>query len=119
MTINALPFDLRGKRVFVAGHTGMAGSAIVRRLRSENVDVLTIGHSELDLTRQEATEKYLGKLQPDIVVVAAGKVGGIIANSTYPVDFLADNLSIELNVIRASYSVGVQKLLFQIGRAHV
>src|SRR5262245_48091979 len=112
MTINPLPFNLRGKRVFVAGHTGMAGSALVRRLRTENAEVLTIGHRELDLTRQEATEKYLSKLQPDIVVVAAGKVGGIIANSTYPVEFLADNLSIELNVIRASYSVGVQKLLF-------
>jgi GDP-L-fucose synthase len=112
MTINALPFDLRGKRIFVAGHTGMAGSAIIRRLRTENVEVLTIGHRELDLARQEPTEKYLCKLQPDIVVVAAGKVGGIIANSAYPVEFLADNLSIELNIIRGSYSAGVQKLLF-------
>ena len=112
MSINPLPFDLTGKRVFVAGHTGMAGSAIVRRLQAEGVEVLTIAHRELDLTRQEATEKYLGSLRPDVVIVAAGRVGGIIANSSYPVEFLADNLSMELNIIRASYSAGVQKLLF-------
>ena len=112
MSINSLPFDLTGKKVFVAGHTGMAGSAIVRRLQSEAMELLTISHGELDLTRQEPTESYLGSLHPDIVIVAAGHVGGIIANSSYPVEFLADNLSMELNVIRASYSAGVQKLLF-------
>src|SRR6478672_5787033 len=112
MSINPVPFDLTGKRVFVAGHTGMAGSAIVRRLQTESVDVLTHAHRELDLTRQEPTEKYLSSLRPDVVIVAAGRVGGIVANSTYPVEFLADNLSMELNIIRASYSTGVQKLLF-------
>jgi GDP-L-fucose synthase len=112
MSINPLPYDLTGKRVFVAGHTGMAGSAIVRRLQTEGVEVLTISHRELDLTRQAATEKYLSSLRPDVVIVAAGRVGGIAANSTYPVEFLADNLTMELNIIRASYSVGVQKLLF-------
>src|SRR6478672_10320602 len=112
MSINPVPFDLTGKRVFVAGHTGMAGSAIVRRLQTESVDVLTHAHRELDLTRQEPTEKYLGSLRPDVVFLAARRVGGIAANSSYPVEFLADNLSMELNIIRASYSAEVQKLLF-------
>src|SRR6476469_4557026 len=106
MSINPLPFDLTGKRIFVAGHAGMAGSAIVRRLRTEAAEVLTISHRELDLTRQEATENYLGSLRPDVVFLAAGRVGGIAANSTYPVEFLA--LSMELNIIRASDSAGVQ-----------
>jgi GDP-L-fucose synthase len=90
----------------------MAGSSIVRRLQAEDVKVLTIAHRELDLTRQEPTEKYLSSLRPDVVVLAAGRVGGILANNRYPVDFLADNLEMELNVIRASHSVGVQKLVF-------
>jgi GDP-L-fucose synthase len=105
-------FELEGKRVYVAGHTGMAGSAIVRRLGVENCEVLTVHHRELDLKRQDATECWLAETRPDVVVVAAARVGGIIANSKYPVDFLADNLAIELNLIRASHSVVVKKLLF-------
>jgi GDP-L-fucose synthase len=112
MPINALPFGLAGKRVFVAGHTGMAGAAIVRRLRVENCEVLTISHEELDLTKQQPTEDHLRSIQPNVVIIAAGKVGGILANSQYPVAFLADNLAIELNVIRASFAAGVEKLLF-------
>jgi len=104
--------DLRGKRVFVAGHRGMAGSAMVRRLAREDCEILTIERRDLDLTRQEPTERYIAMTRPDLVVVTAARVGGIVANDTYPVDFLADNLAIELNLIRASHAAGVKKLLF-------
>jgi GDP-L-fucose synthase len=105
-------FDLTNKRVFTAGHKGMAGSALVRRLRREQCEILTIGRDELDLTRQQETERYIASLRPDLVIVAAGRVGGILANSSYPVEFLADNLLIEVNLIRASFAAGVSKLLF-------
>jgi GDP-L-fucose synthase len=107
------PFDLTGKRIFVAGHNGMAGSAIVRRLRQEPCDeVLVVERRDVDLTRQEPTENYFRSMKPDVVVMAAGRVGGILANSTYPVEFLADNLAMALNCIQASHMGGVQKLLF-------
>jgi GDP-L-fucose synthase len=109
---SANSFELAGKRVFVAGHTGMAGSAIVRRLRQEACDVLVIEHRALDLTRQAQSEDYLFATRPDVVIMAAGRVGGILANDMYPVDFLADNLAMALNCIRVSHLVGVQKLLF-------
>ena len=86
-------FDLAKKRVLVAGHTGMAGSAIVRRLRSEPCAVLTIDHSELDFERQDETERHFSSRRPDVVIMAAGRVGGILANSKYPASFLADNLA--------------------------
>src|SRR6266498_1713475 len=107
-----VPFDLAGKRIFVAGHNGMAGSAIVRRLRQEPCEVLVAERRDLDLTRQEPTENYFRSMRPDMFVMAAGRVGGILANNTYPVEFLADNLAMELNCIRASHMTGVQKLLF-------
>src|SRR6266542_4351573 len=107
-----VPFDLAGKRIFVAGHNGMAGSAIVRRLRQEPCEVLVAERRDLDLTRQEPTENYFRSTRPDVVIMAAGRVGGILANNTYPVEFLADNLAMELNCIRASHMGGVQKLLF-------
>ena len=106
------PFDLTGKRIFVAGHNGMAGSAIVRRLRQEPCEVLVVERRDVDLTRQEPTENYFRSMKPDVVVMAAGRVGGILANSTYPVEFLADNLAMALNCIRASHMGGVQKMLF-------
>jgi len=105
-------FELAGKRIYVAGHNGMAGSAIVRRLGLETCKILTAEHRELDLAQQEATERWLAAARPDVVVVAAGRVGGIMANNNYPVDFLADNLAIGLNLIRTSYMVRVKKLLF-------
>jgi len=106
-----LLYDLKGKRVFVAGHKGMAGSAIVRRLASEKCEILTVDRQHLDLTRQLDTERWLEKTAPDAVFLAAGHVGGIYANDTYPADFIADNLAISLNVIQGSFKAGVKKLL--------
>ncbi len=106
------PFDLSGKRVFVAGHRGLVGSAIVRRLARESCTVLTAGRAELDLRRQESVERWLDAERPDAVFFAAAKVGGILANSTYPAQFLYDNLAIETNLIHASYLAGVKKLVF-------
>jgi len=102
---------LTGKRVFVAGHKGMVGSAILRRLNDENCTILTAAREQLDLTRQQAVEDWMNLQRPDIVVIAAAKVGGILANALYPVDFLYDNLMIESNLIQASHRVGVRKLL--------
>ncbi len=105
-------FDLRGKRVYVAGHRGMAGSAIVRRLATEDCEVLTVPRAEVDLTRQEATEAWFAANKPDVVFLAAGLVGGIHANNSYPADFITDNLAIALNVMRGAHRAKVQKLLF-------
>jgi GDP-L-fucose synthase len=91
-------FDFDGKRVFVAGHRGLAGSAIVRRLAQENCEVLTADRSTLDLTDQRATETWLERERPDAIFLAAGLVGGIHANNTYPADFIAKNVAIALNV---------------------
>ena len=107
-----VPFDLAGKRIFVAGHNGMAGSAIVRRLYQEPCEVLVAERRDLDLARQASTEDYFCSTRPDVFIMAAGRVGGIQANNTYPVEFLADNLAMALNCIRASHMGGVQKLLF-------
>jgi len=105
-------FDLRGRRVFVAGHRGMVGSAIVRRLADVDCEVLTIGHDRLDLLRQDDTAAYLRSAKPDAVIVAAAKVGGIAANSALPADFIYQNLMIATNVIDAAFRAGVAKLLF-------
>ncbi len=104
--------NLKNRRVFVAGHNGMVGSAIVRRLAEEECTILTIDRTELDLTRQEPVERWFKQNQPEFVFLAAAKVGGILANSLYPVDFLSDNLAIELNVIRSAAQHNVKKLLF-------
>jgi len=106
-----LLFDLRGKRVFLAGHRGLAGSAIARRLGSERCDVLVAGREALDLTDQRATEEWLKHMRPDAIFLAAGHVGGIHANSTYPADFISTNLAIALNVVRGAHATGVKKLL--------
>lgn len=106
------PYDLTGKRVFVAGHRGMVGSAIVRRLRSETCTMLTADRAEVDLKNQEAVRNWFAVNRPDAVVLAAAKVGGILANDSYPADFLYDNLMIEANVIEAAHRVDVEKLLF-------
>lgn len=107
-----VPFDLAGRRVWVAGHRGMVGAALVRRLAQENCEVLTVSRDELDLTRQEETEAWLARKKPDVVFLAAAKVGGILANSNQPADFIYDNLAIGANVIHGSYKAGVRKLVF-------
>ncbi len=105
-------FELAGQRVFVAGHRGMVGSAIVKRLATEECEVLTIGREDLDLRDQSAVRTWFTRARPDAVFLAAAKVGGILANDSYPADFLYDNLMIEANVIEAAHRVGVAKLLF-------
>jgi GDP-L-fucose synthase len=105
-------FELAGKRVFVAGHTGMAGSAIVRRLRQEACHLFLGERTELDLTRQDQTERYLTATRPEVVIMAAGRVGGILANDRNPATFLADNLAMAFNCIQVSHLIGVKKLLF-------
>ncbi len=105
-------FDLTGKRVFVAGHRGMVGSAIVRRLVSENCTVLTASRAEVDLREQSQVRAWLAQHRPEVVVVAAARVGGILANDSYPADFLYENLMIEANLIDAAWRCGAQKLLF-------
>ena len=107
-----MSFSLKGKRVWVAGHGGMAGSAIVRRLATEACEILTADRDELDLRRQDQVEKWMAEQRPQAVFLAAGTVGGILANDSRPAEFIYDNLAIEINVIHAARSSGVEKLLF-------
>jgi len=104
--------DLRNKKVYVAGHNGMVGSAIVRRLDTENCEILTATRNELDLKNQAAVRAWIADRRPDVVVLAAAKVGGIMANDSFPADFLYDNLMIEANIIEASHSNDVDRMLF-------
>ena len=102
-----------GDRVFVAGHRGLVGSAIVRRLEADGfTDLLLRSRQELDLTDRSAVRDFFRSERPQYVFMAAAKVGGILANSTSPADFIAENLAIELNVITEAHSAGVEKLLF-------
>lgn len=105
-------YELSGKRVWVAGHRGMVGSAIVRRLERENCEVLTVGRGDVDLCNQAQTAEWIARTKPQAVFLAAAKVGGILANDTRPAEFLYENLMIESNIIDASYRAGVEKLLF-------
>ncbi len=105
-------FPLDGLRVWVAGHRGMVGSAICRRLASENCEVLTASRGEADLRRQAETEQWMANARPDAIFLAAATVGGIQANATRPADFIYDNLAIEINVIETARRLGVKKLLF-------
>ena len=101
------------ERVYVAGHRGMVGSAIVRALKARGCDnLITRTHAELDLTDQAAVRAFFEQERPDAVYLAAAKVGGILANDTFPADFIRDNLAIELNVIDGAWRAGVQRLLF-------
>ncbi|GGD60632.1 NAD-dependent epimerase/dehydratase family protein [Erythrobacter arachoides] len=106
-----MTYDLAGKRVYVAGHKGMVGSAIVRRLAREHCEVL-VAHRQVDLREQAAVRAWFAANRPDAVIVAAAKVGGIHANDTYPAEFLYDNLMIEANLVEASRQAEVEKLLF-------
>src|SRR6476661_4057899 len=108
----ARPFELKGKTVFVAGHRGMVGSALVRRLARENVELLTAGRSEIDLRDQAAVSNWFANKRPQVVFLAAAKVGGILANNTLRAEFIYDNLIMATNVIHAAHINGVEKLMF-------
>ena len=105
-------YSIAGKRVWVAGHRGMVGSAIARRLASERCVILTVDRSEVDLRNQAAVATWMDRARPDAVFLAAARVGGIQANNAYPAEFLFDNLMIEANIIESSFRAGVEKLLF-------
>ena len=105
-------FDLSGKQIYVAGHAGMVGSAVVRRLEKIPCEIITAGRDSLDLERQEQVEAFLAARRPDVVIVAAAKVGGIHANDAYPAEFISENLAIARNIIHASHQLSVSKLLF-------
>ena len=105
-------YSLAGKRVWVAGHRGMVGSALLRRLRREECEILTVDREKVDLRRQQAVEEWIGEARPQAIFLSAAKVGGILANDTKPADFLYDNLLIAGNVIQAAATNGVEKLLY-------
>jgi GDP-L-fucose synthase len=106
------PFDLKGKRVFVAGHRGMVGGALVRRLAGEGVELLTVSRNEVDLRNQAQVADWFAKKRPQAVFLAAAKVGGIVANNTLRAEFIYDNLILATNVIHAAHQNGVEKLMF-------
>jgi GDP-L-fucose synthase len=106
------PFDLKGKTVFVAGHRGMVGSALVRRLAREDVELLTVNRAEVDLRDQAATFGWFAKARPQVVFLAAAKVGGIVANNTLRAEFIYENIVIAANVIHAAHQSGTEKLMF-------
>lgn len=100
------------RRIWVAGHKGMVGSAIVRQLEKSNDQIVTVDRSDVDLRDQEAVRAWLVKNAPDVIIFAAAKVGGIYANDAYPAEFIYDNLAIELNVIHGAHLAGVDRLIF-------
>lgn len=105
-------YSLAGKRVWIAGHRGMVGSAVVRRLQSEGCEILTSDRKDVDLRNQTEVETWMASRRPQVVFLAAAKVGGILANDAFPADFLYDNLMMEANIIHGAYKSGVEKLLF-------
>src|SRR3954468_2455592 len=107
-----IPFELQGKTVFVAGPRGMVGSALLRRLASEQVEPVTVSRSEVDLRDQAAVNRWFAATRPQVVFLAAAKVGGILANDTMRAEFLYDNLAIAANVIHAAHASGAGKLMF-------
>jgi GDP-L-fucose synthase len=107
-----IPFELKGKTVFVAGHRGMVGAALVRRLAQEEIELQTVARSEVDLRDQAAVFGWFAGKRPQVVFLAAAKVGGIVANDTLRGEFLYDNLIIAANVIHAAYLHGAEKLMF-------
>ena len=114
-TVAAQPakrFDVSKRRIWVTGHRRLAGSAIARRLQTAGADVVTIDHTKLDLLDQAATKAFVAQARLDGIVAAAGKVGGIVANNSFPVDFLYENLVMQNNVIGAAHAAGVEHLVF-------
>jgi GDP-L-fucose synthase len=112
VSVQTTGYSVSGKRVWVAGHRGMVGGALVRRLAREECTVLTASRAELDLMRPDAVRAWMEWARPDAVIVAAAKVGGIVANDTLPASFLYENLIIETTIIHAAYEAKVEKLLF-------
>ncbi|UVO35971.1 GDP-L-fucose synthase [Bradyrhizobium arachidis] len=108
----SIPFELRGKSVYVAGHRGMVGRAIERRLAHEQVNLLTVSRNEVDLRDQAAVNAWFAAKRPQVVFLAAAKVGGIVANNTLRAEFLHENLAISGNVIQAAYANRCEKLMF-------
>jgi GDP-L-fucose synthase len=106
------PYNLKGKRIWVAGASGMVGAAICRALESESCEILTVPKAALDLRDQAATHGWIAENKPDVIILAAARVGGILANETFPAGFLYDNLMIEANVIQGATKARVEKLLF-------
>jgi GDP-L-fucose synthase len=104
-------YDLAGRRVWVAGHRGLVGASLVRRLERERCEILTVGREDVDLRRQADVERWMQRAKPDAIVLAAATVGGILANDSRPAEFLYDNLAIETNVVEAARQAGVGKLL--------
>lgn len=100
------------RRIWVAGHRGMVGSAIMRRLEGEDAEILTVDRRDVDLREQDAVRQWVARAKPDVIILAAAKVGGILANDFYPADFLFDNLVIETNVIQAAHLADVEQLVF-------
>ena len=107
-----MTYSLKGKRIWVAGHRGMVGGAVMRRLASEDCEVITAGRDVVDLVDQAATKAWMAEVRPDVIVMAAAKVGGIKANNDYPVDFLYENLMIEANIAQAAHENDVDRFLF-------
>ncbi|VIO81130.1 GDP-L-fucose synthase [Bradyrhizobium ivorense] len=105
-------YALTGKRVWVAGHTGMVGSAVVRALAQENCEVLKVPRADLDLRNQADVTRWVGREKPDAVIVAGATVGGILANDTRPAEFIYDNMMIATNIVDAAHRAGVGKLLY-------
>ncbi|MEE2698698.1 MAG: GDP-L-fucose synthase [Pseudomonadota bacterium] len=112
MQLHKKKFDIIGKRIWIAGHTGMVGSALIRRLEVENCKILTAKRNELDLCDQNAVNEWMDHLKPEVVFLAAATVGGIDANRSRPADFIYNNLSIETNIIQAAWKNNVEKLMF-------
>src|SRR3954451_13638395 len=106
------PFELKGKSVYVAGHRGMVGSALVRRLEREDIELVTVERREVDLCNQAAVFDWFAKVRPQVVFLAAAKVGGIVANDTLRAEFIYDNIAIAANVIHAAHQNGAEKLMF-------
>jgi GDP-L-fucose synthase len=112
MTSDPAVTGINKPRIWVAGHRGMVGSALVRRLAREDAEVLTVDHRDVDLREQDAVRTWVARTKPDVIILAAANVGGILANDSYPADFLFDNLAIETNVIHAAHLAGVERLVF-------
>jgi len=105
-------FNIKGKKIWVSGHNGMVGRAVVKTLKNYDCEILTVDRHELDLSRQQKVEDWMAAHKPDAIVICAAKVGGILANDTYPADFIYNNIILETNIINAAYEQKVKKLVF-------